>query len=52
MVLLVFNNLSARLASPIRWLIVAGIAYTLANAMLYILAGPDSSSRPVQVDEF
>jgi len=49
MVQLVLNNLSARLASPIRWLIVAGIAYTLANAMLYIFAGPDSSSRPVQV---
>jgi general secretion pathway protein C len=49
MVQLVLNNLSARLASPIRWLIVAGIAYTLANAVLYLIAGPESSSLPAQL---
>jgi type II secretory pathway component PulC len=40
------NNLSARLANPFRWLMVAGIAYTLANSLMYLLAGPESAPGP------
>jgi len=46
----VFNNLTAslpaRMATPLRWLMVAGIAYTLANSLMYLLAGPESVSGP------
>ena len=34
------NNLLAKAAVPARWLIVAGIAWTLANSVSYVLAPP------------
>jgi general secretion pathway protein C len=35
-----FNELSARLARPFRWMMVAAIAYTLAQSLTYLMAGP------------
>lgn len=37
------NNLAVNLATPARWLIVAGIAYTLATSVLYFVSGPASA---------
>ena len=34
------NDVAARLALPARWLLVAGIAYTLATTVLYFLSPP------------
>lgn len=34
------NDLAAKLALPARWLIVGGIAYTLATSVLYFLSPP------------
>ncbi|HEX7034467.1 MAG TPA: type II secretion system protein N [Pseudomonadales bacterium] len=34
------NDAVARLAMPLRWLLVAGIAYTVANSVLYFLSPP------------
>lgn len=34
------NDVAARLAVPIRWLLVAGVAYTVAMAVLYFLSPP------------
>jgi len=45
----ILNNLSLRLAVPLRWLILAGIAYSIASGILYLFAGPESAARPVQV---
>jgi len=47
MVLRVLNTLSARLATPFRWLMVAGIAYTLATSVTYLNRRPgDCTRRP------
>jgi len=40
----VFDTWSARLATPFRWLMVAGIAYTLATSLMTLLAGPGSTA--------
>jgi general secretion pathway protein C len=45
----ILNNVSARLAVPLRWLILAGIAYSVASGILYVLAGPEATTRPTQV---
>jgi len=42
----VFDTWSARLATPFRWLMVAGIAYTLATSLMTLLAGPGSTAAP------
>lgn len=42
----VIQTLSARLATPFRWLLLAGIAYTLANSLMYLLAGPTGGAAP------
>jgi general secretion pathway protein C len=34
------NDLAAKLALPARWLMVAGIAYTLATSVLYLVSPP------------
>ena len=34
------TEVAARLALPARWLVVAGIAYTLATSVLYVLSPP------------
>jgi general secretion pathway protein C len=34
------NDIAAKLALPARWLMVAGIAYTLATTVLYLLSPP------------
>lgn len=34
------NDIAAKLALPARWLMVAGIAYTLATTVLYVLSPP------------
>jgi general secretion pathway protein C len=34
------NEIAAKLALPARWLMVAGIAYTLATTVLYVLSPP------------
>tara|TARA_Y100001933_G_scaffold259642_2_gene310004 strand:+ start:600 stop:1520 length:921 start_codon:yes stop_codon:yes gene_type:complete len=43
------TEVAARLALPARWLVVAGIAYTLATSVLYVLSPPvtgTSSAAP------
>lgn len=40
------NDALARLALPLRWLLVAGIAYTVANSVLYFLS-PPAANDPV-----
>jgi general secretion pathway protein C len=37
------NDIAARLALPVRWLMVAGIAYTLATTVLYVLSPPTAA---------
>jgi general secretion pathway protein C len=45
----VLNTLPARLATPFRWLMVAGIAYTLATSITYLLAGADVATPQAPV---
>ena len=40
----VLNPFATRIVEPLRWLIIAGIAYTLATGTLFFLAGPDPVS--------
>lgn len=39
------NDIAANLALPARWLVVVGIAYTLATSVLYFLAPPPGTSQ-------
>jgi general secretion pathway protein C len=39
------NNLSARLVEPTRWLVIGGIAFTLANTVLFFVAPPETDSN-------
>ena len=38
------NDLVARLAGPARWLLVAGIAYSLASTALYFMSSPQDAT--------
>lgn len=38
------NDLALKAALPARWLLVAGIAYTLANTVLYFLSSPQEAA--------
>src|SRR5262245_17220880 len=51
MVSRVLNTLSVRLATPFRWLMVAGIAYTVATGLMVMAGGSETSSGPAQVAE-
>ncbi|MFU8817523.1 MAG: type II secretion system protein N [Pseudomonadales bacterium] len=39
------NDVAAKLALPVRWLVVAGIAYTLATTVLYLLSAPATAPQ-------
>lgn len=41
-----FNTWTPRLIEPVRWLIIIGIAATLAQTVLFVISGPQSSSAP------
>lgn len=41
------HTLATRAVEPLRWLIIAGIAYTLATGTLFFLAGPESAPAGV-----
>lgn len=36
------NEIAARLVEPARWIVIGGIAFTLANMVLFFVAPPDS----------
>jgi general secretion pathway protein C len=45
-----FSTWTSKLVEPVRWLIVIGIAATLAQSVLFVISGPQGSesARPVQ----
>ncbi|MGD8417252.1 MAG: type II secretion system protein N [Pseudomonadales bacterium] len=38
------SQVAARLVEPARWIVIAGIAFTLANAVLFFVSPPEGSS--------
>ena len=38
------NTLATKVVEPLRWLVIAGIAYTLATSTLFFVGGPGSTS--------
>ncbi len=44
------NDVAEKLALPARWLVVAGIAYTLATSVLYFLSSPTTGVQQGQVN--
>jgi general secretion pathway protein C len=38
------NEIAARLAEPARWVVIGGIAFTLANLVLFFVSPPDSTT--------
>ncbi|MFV2091383.1 MAG: type II secretion system protein N [Pseudomonadales bacterium] len=39
------NNIASRMVEPARWLVIGGIAFTLANTVLFFVAPPETGAR-------
>ena len=40
------TEIAARLVEPVRWLVIGGIAFTLANTVLFFVAPPETDTDP------
>ena len=38
------NQIAARLVEPARWIVIGGIAYTLASLVLFFIAPPETGA--------